>query len=348
MVMAVCPRAVGRPVGRPVALAVILAAKRPVVLAVILAVASMMTAACGAKGSSQAPAGEQGTGQAGAQAHGQAHGQAPGPTHGQPGAGEGDEVAPGDLVKLRALASSTHIAPGDSLVVAAQLDIAPGWHIYWENPGESGLSTDLEIAAPEGFALGTVRYPGPVRFESPGPVTSYGYAGQVLLSAQVKVPETLAETSYEVALEASWLACRTACVRGRAKADLALPVATAAEPAAPVEEALFAAHAARLPQPFGALAGAQHAWSEAPDGTATLVLSVPDATGLAFFPATDNQLTLARQEAETGGGKASLRLAYKKAPGGPAARAHGVLEVAGKDGARFYEIDVPRPGAGAP
>lgn len=330
MVMAVRPRAVGFSVVRALG------------LTLGLAVASMTTAACGAKGSSQAPAGEQGAGQAGAQAQGQAHGQ--------PGAGEGDEVAPGDLVKMRALASTTRIAPGASLVVAAQLDIAPGWHIYWENPGESGLSTDLEIEAPEGFEVGPVRYPGPVRFESPGPVTSYGYAGQVLLSAAVQVPDALAEASYEVALEASWLACRTACVRGRAKADLALPVATEAEPPAPVEEALFAAHAARLPQPFGALAGAQHAWSEAPDGTATLVLSVPDATALAFFPATDNQLTLARQEVEIGGGKASLRLAYKKAPDGPAAgaRAHGVLEVAGKDGARFYEIDVPRPGVGAP
>ena len=29
-----------------------------------------------------------------------------------------------------------------SQVVVAQADINPPWHIYWHNPGESGLSTN--------------------------------------------------------------------------------------------------------------------------------------------------------------------------------------------------------------
>src|SRR5688572_716189 len=79
-----------------------------------------------------------------------------------------------ELVRLHLLADVTRVAPGQELTVAARLDIEPGWHIYWSNPGESGLPTEVELVAPPGFQVGAVRYPGPNRFESPGEITSYG------------------------------------------------------------------------------------------------------------------------------------------------------------------------------
>ena len=42
---------------------------------------------------------------------------------------------PADLVKGDLVAATASIAPGATLWVALHLEIKPGWHIYWRNPG---------------------------------------------------------------------------------------------------------------------------------------------------------------------------------------------------------------------
>lgn len=51
--------------------------------------------------------------------------------------------------------------------LAARVDVPPAWHVYWENPGDSGLPTRATIDAP-GWRLGEARYPGPERISAPG------------------------------------------------------------------------------------------------------------------------------------------------------------------------------------
>lgn len=253
-----------------------------------------------------------------------------------------DEPAPGDLVQASLVADTASVAPGQTFVVAARFDIAPEWHLYWENPGESGLATEMELTAPEGFEAGPVRYPGPVRFESPGPVVSYGYSERVLLSAEVRAPGELPAGELEISAQTSWLACKESCVRGSANLSLRLPAAPdadSAEPAAADTQELLAEHAARLPRPWAKLTDARHAWEPPAQGGPVLVIEVPGATGLSFFPASESQLALAGQEA----GGASLRLRFRedRAP----AQVRGVLAVDGSDRTAFYTIDLPGPGA---
>lgn len=255
-----------------------------------------------------------------------------------------DEPAPEDLVQASLLASAAGIAPGQAVVVAARFDIAPEWHLYWENPGESGLATEMELVVPEGFEAGPVRYPGPVRFESPGPVVSYGYAGQVLLSAEVRAPERLAAAEYEIAAQTSWLACKETCVRGSADLSLRLPVtqeAGNAQPAPAIRD-LLAAHEARLPRPWAELAGARHAWEIPAQGGPVLLIEVPGATGLSFFPATGSQLAFSGQEPATSAGAASVRLRFRGDR--PLEQARGVLRVDRDGHAAFHTLDLPGPG----
>ena len=59
-----------------------------------------------------------------------------------------------DPVKARLVAESGAIVPGKTLWVALRLEIAPGWHAYWRNPGDSGLPPEISWKLPPGFSAG--------------------------------------------------------------------------------------------------------------------------------------------------------------------------------------------------
>lgn len=125
--------------------------------------------------------------------------------------------------------------------VAANFEIPAGTHLYWQNPGESGLPTSVEFLAPPELRPGLTQYPGPERFTGEGGTTSYGYTGHVALLTEVIVLATPSEP-LELVAEASWLACREVCKKETGSARLSLP-ATPSDPAA------FAEHVRRLPLP---------------------------------------------------------------------------------------------------
>ena len=271
--------------------------------------------------------------------------------HARTAAGDaGDAGDDGPQVRATLLADAEAVAPGQSMTLAVRFDIAPGWHIYWSNPGDAGLATEVEFTAPDGAELGAIRYPGPVRFTSPGPVVSYGYAGSVMLSAPVTLPANLAPSSEaRFVADAFWLACRDVCVRGGDELTLALPVR--AEPPPASSSAAFAAHERALPKPLEDAPGARHRWQRTGEG-AVLVLTLDaarDPAEMAFFPGPEDQLAVTRAEAVPGavdsGEGAQMRVEYRapgagaKAPG--PARARGVLRV----GSGFYQVDVPGPAA---
>lgn len=100
------------------------------------------------------------------------------------------------------------LSNGDSAVVA-QIDIEEGWHIYWENPGQSGYPTEMT-----GKCVTEMVYAPPHRFDMPGDIFNYGYDGRVLLFAKGNCA-----VGDEVTL--SWLSCREdTCLPGELSASL--------------------------------------------------------------------------------------------------------------------------------
>ncbi|MCC7055765.1 MAG: hypothetical protein IT355_21025 [Gemmatimonadaceae bacterium] len=55
--------------------------------------------------------------------------------------------------------------------VLVTLHVAPGWHISWRNPGETGLPTRLLWSLPSGVAVTAERWPVPVVTHTPVGVT---------------------------------------------------------------------------------------------------------------------------------------------------------------------------------
>ena len=115
------------------------------------------------------------------------------------------------------------LSVGEPGFIGVQYTIKPGWHIYWENPGESGIPTEITLELPQGMTAETTRYPGPHSFMMPGDLINYGYEGQTTLLVPVTVTDAPSGT---VTAKTRWLVCRDEqCVPGRATLTLELPTA---------------------------------------------------------------------------------------------------------------------------
>jgi thiol:disulfide interchange protein DsbD len=95
--------------------------------------------------------------------------------------------------------------------VGVLFDLAPGWHLYWRNPGETGIAPTLDFEVPR-HRVGELAWPAPQTFrEADGLFTTYGYEERVLLAAPIDLLEAGPRTDVIRAF-ASVLVCRTQCV----------------------------------------------------------------------------------------------------------------------------------------
>jgi thiol:disulfide interchange protein DsbD len=123
--------------------------------------------------------------------------------------------------------------------VGVLFDLAPGWHIYAKDPGESGVATALEFRA-EGARFRELPWPLPESFrESDGLFTTYGYAGRFVLGAELE-PTSEAPRAGILTARAEYLACRDECVPGEFELTRELGGAETA-PDAAAAQALLAA-----------------------------------------------------------------------------------------------------------
>lgn len=118
-------------------------------------------------------------------------------------------------------------APGASQWIGIDFKPRDGWHVYWKNPGDSGLPPRADFSAvPEGSKFGVLEFPTPDRIPY-GPLVNYGYEGEVLYPAKwtaasdLKIGENAVVTA-----NVKWLICKEECVPGRATLSLKLPVAS--------------------------------------------------------------------------------------------------------------------------
>jgi thiol:disulfide interchange protein DsbD len=149
-------------------------------------------------------------------------------------------------VSARIVTDAWRLEPGGTLALGVLLEMAPGWHIYWKNPGDSGLATDVQLDLPQGFVAGPMRWPLPIEFSQPGDLVGYGYEGSVLLASEVSVPDRLPDSRLTVTASVSWLACKDVCVLGSAELEEVLPLARGVVEQA---ESVLADWRLHLPQP---------------------------------------------------------------------------------------------------
>jgi len=255
--------------------------------------------------------------------------------------------SPADLVKAELVAEAASIAPGTTLWLDLHLAVKPGWHVYWQNPGDSGLPTSIDWKLPPDFSPGPISWPVPEHFVQNG-IGNYGYAGIVDLLVPISVPN--ASVPGQTALfeaEASWLSCSDICIPGGQNLSLSLPVAerSAADPST---AQLFAAARRHLPAPapFETRFASTGNYFRLVVPSST-VAQMRNPTGM-FFPVKESLIDAAAMP-NTERDSDGLAILLPKASDVRSAPAtlDGVLSLRGEDGAeRAYEISAnPAPAA---
>jgi thiol:disulfide interchange protein/DsbC/DsbD-like thiol-disulfide interchange protein len=246
----------------------------------------------------------------------------------------GGGSAGGNRVQVELIPEVTTARPGEAFWVALRMRIAPQWHTYWQNPGDSGLPTTLAWNLPAGASAGALVYPVPHRLPV-GPLMNYGYEKEVVLLAQVTLPAAFGEMMLRASAQAEWLVCKDVCIPESATVGFQLPVAPVAASPDPRFQALFAQARSALP---AAVAG-WTASARVADGRLQIALRLPagstaPAGELYFFNAAEGQVDHARAQAVTRHRDGVLlEVPLLAQPPVPIERLAGVLVAAGGFGA---------------
>jgi thiol:disulfide interchange protein DsbD len=120
------------------------------------------------------------------------------------------------------VAEPTPIISGKTVTLALRFNPVPGWHIYWENPGDSGLPPSVTWKLPSGWTAGPLQFPFPEKILLP-PLVSYGYEQETLLLTTFTIPlyEYL-PSSFPIEADIEWLVCKETCLPGKAHLNLTL------------------------------------------------------------------------------------------------------------------------------
>ncbi len=126
--------------------------------------------------------------------------------------------------KTELVASTNTVQAGKSFQVALHMTMAPEWHSYYINPGESGQATTIKWHLPAGFKAGPIQWPVPKR-NVLGGVAAYVYEHEAWLVTDITPPANLAlGQKVHIGADISWLLCQEVCVPQ--KSALSLELAT--------------------------------------------------------------------------------------------------------------------------
>lgn len=155
-------------------------------------------------------------------------------------------------VDVRLIYDHKVVKPGDTLRVGVLFSLDQDWHIYWENPGDAGLPTQI-VWKGEGLEFGPLQWSAPGLYsESEGMWTTFGYDGEVVLYSDVVVQESVGD-SIEIVADIDYLACKNACVPGEHTLRRTLAVGPTSVRAEKSERALFDVYSLQIPRDASAL-----------------------------------------------------------------------------------------------
>jgi len=184
-----------------------------------------------------------------------------------------------ELVRATLLADVKAIEPGQKFRVGVLYRIEPSWHVYWRYSGDAGLPTKIAWQLPQGFKVGDLQWPVPMRDKEPGDLEVFDYTSEVLLFAEVEAPTTLPPGPILIQAKTDWLVCQSLCVPGKAQLSLTL---TGGGNVASDSAQIFQRYASLVPGQLGN--PIKIGFSRAGKSLVAVVGGVPTDAALDFFP----------------------------------------------------------------
>ena len=118
------------------------------------------------------------------------------------------------------LTESNQVGGEETLLVGLEFNLSPGWHTYWENPGDSGEGASIKWNLPSGFKASTILWPGPKRIPVE-PLMTYGYEDKALLLTEIKSPKEFSNP-VKISAKINWLTCKDICIPQEGQVDMTL------------------------------------------------------------------------------------------------------------------------------
>lgn len=239
---------------------------------------------------------------------------------------------------LRLFAPQASAAPNQSVQLAFEFNVKPGWHLYWKNPGDTGLAPTLRPAAEGAAQLTPLQFPTPQTFSFAG-FTNYGYLEAFTLLSTTTIPAD-ARGDYVVNAALDWLACDDKiCVPESGKTSITLTIDPAVAAMTQKPDPFFAAAREALPLP------ADWRGQAALDGAALRAqFEVPftqaDIQSVQFFPETPGVIVYEAPQQVSWPAASVIEIAVKAQTDALEPALQGVLKVTprGEGPAKGYDL----------
>ena len=237
-----------------------------------------------------------------------------------------------------------HLAVGHdgSHNIVVRFTIDPQWHLYWSNPGDSGIAPTVKLTLPAGWTASEPIFPRPQVFGTSKDRT-YGYSSSLDLLVPVTAAAGDTATSIAVTASIEWMTCKgSVCVFG--KFDGPAQVSTQAVPIAGLS--IVRAYPSKLPPSIsttfeGMLTAPTLVISAAASAGIEGMRFIPDSVaGIEFLDGTGPMI------AKISGERVAIRIPFAvhlaDAVDGPP-RLRGLLLTGSKDSDSTYRIDLALP-----
>lgn len=146
--------------------------------------------------------------------------------------------------RVELIADQSSLTNGQQIWLGLHFALEKDWHIYWANPGDSGLPPVLKWQLPPGFSAGEIQWPRPEKLKR-STLADYGYQDDVMLLVPLHLPTgSKPGTVGGIRLQAKWLICREVCIADHAELNLFLPIQSGAQ------SSLFVQARKQLPKPL--------------------------------------------------------------------------------------------------
>lgn len=131
------------------------------------------------------------------------------------------QIEPERYTTVTITPKTNDVQAGQTIQIATTIKMAQDWHVYWVNPGDSGLPVNITWDLPTDFKIGDIIWPVPdkITFDI---LANYGYYDEVILLQDLTLPKNLPEGKIDLRAQVNMLICKDICIPESSEITLSL------------------------------------------------------------------------------------------------------------------------------
>ncbi|MEC8067306.1 MAG: thioredoxin family protein [Pseudomonadota bacterium] len=151
-------------------------------------------------------------------------------------------------VQAKIVSKQETLHPTKPFEIGVAFTVDPGWHIYWDNAGDSGYKTSINWSFDKKVKMLKENLtPTPQIFNSEG-IVDYGFKGNVLYKTIAQLENSPKSFSLFAEADIKYLVCKDVCLPGEAKISKAFTLGEDNEPS--LDAGMFLIHDEKSPKQY--------------------------------------------------------------------------------------------------